>query len=101
MTWCEGQYKTQLICVCCVSPLESVASVPVSEAPTESGFSMADYTKVNGRLLFLRQFQALFIKRFHHLRRSKKGFFFEVCSMDRSNHQTLSMLTLPHNTEFY
>lgn len=61
-----------------VNDTESVASVPVSEAPTESGFSMADYTKVNGRLLFLRQFQALFIKRFHHLRRSKKGFFFEV-----------------------
>lgn len=74
--------KTYFIYVYCVSPVESVTSVPVSEAATESGFSMADYNKVSGRLLFLRQFQALFIKRFHHLRRSKKGFFFEVCSMN-------------------
>ena len=56
----------------------SLASVPTSEVATESGFSMADYKKVSGRFLFLRQFQALFLKRFHRLRRSKKGFFFEV-----------------------
>ncbi|XP_061181755.1 phospholipid-transporting ATPase ABCA1-like [Saccostrea echinata] len=61
-----------------ISDTESLASIPTSEAPTEAGFRMDDYKKVSGKFLFLRQFQALFIKRFHHLRRSKKGFFFEI-----------------------
>ncbi|XP_056020266.1 phospholipid-transporting ATPase ABCA1-like isoform X2 [Ostrea edulis] len=61
-----------------ISDTESIASEAISEAPTEAGFRMDDYKKVNGKFLFLRQFQAQFIKRFHHLRRSKKGFFFEV-----------------------
>ncbi|XP_078319655.1 phospholipid-transporting ATPase ABCA1-like isoform X1 [Crassostrea virginica] len=61
-----------------INDTASLASVPTSEVATESGFSMADYKKVSGRFLFLRQFQALFLKRFHRLRRSKKGFFFEI-----------------------
>ncbi|XP_062578503.1 ATP-binding cassette sub-family A member 7-like [Saccostrea cucullata] len=61
-----------------ISDTESLASLPTSEAPTEAGFRMDDYQKVSGKFLFLRQFQALFIKRFHHVRRSKKGFFFEI-----------------------
>ena len=41
-------------------------------------FSGGGHAKVKGKILTLRQILALFIKRFHHVRRSKKGFISEV-----------------------
>ncbi|XP_064607351.1 phospholipid-transporting ATPase ABCA1-like [Liolophura sinensis] len=57
------------------SSCESVASVP-EEGPV--GFEGAGKTQVSGWALKRRQFLALFIKRFHHVRRSKKGFISEI-----------------------
>ena len=56
---------------------DSVISGPVSDYG-ESGFSHSLVGKVTGWRLTLRQFMAIFIKRFHHVRRSKKGFLCEV-----------------------
>ncbi|CAC5414478.1 ABCA1 [Mytilus coruscus] len=57
---------------------ESVISVPTSEKNIETGFSHKDHVKHTGIRLKLQQFKAIFFKRFHRLRRSKKGFFFEI-----------------------
>ncbi|XP_033737996.1 ATP-binding cassette sub-family A member 7-like isoform X2 [Pecten maximus] len=60
-----------------LSETESV----VSEAITEKGdvgFNHKHMTKVIGKWLIVRQFIALFIKRFHRVRRSKKGFLCEI-----------------------
>ncbi|WAR23494.1 ABCA1-like protein [Mya arenaria] len=57
---------------------ESVISQPVSEYG-ETGFTHSQHAKVTGWKLTLRQFIAIFLKRFQHVRRSKKGFLFEVC----------------------
>ncbi|VDI42992.1 ATP-binding cassette, subfamily A (ABC1), member 1 [Mytilus galloprovincialis] len=57
---------------------ESVISVPTSEKSIETGFSHKDHVKHTGARLKLQQFKAIFLKRFHRLRRSKKGFFFEI-----------------------
>ncbi|XP_052776388.1 phospholipid-transporting ATPase ABCA1-like isoform X2 [Mya arenaria] len=56
---------------------ESVISQPVSEYG-ETGFTHSQHAKVTGWKLTLRQFIAIFLKRFHHVRRSKKGFLVEV-----------------------
>ena len=56
---------------------DSVISGPVSDYG-ENGFSHSLGDKVTGWRLTLRQFMAIFIKRFHHVRRSKKGFLCEV-----------------------
>ena len=58
---------------------DSVISGPVSDYG-EQGFSHSQRDKVTGWKLTLRQFLAIFIKRFHHVRRSKKGFLCEVNS---------------------
>ena len=52
-------------------------SGPVSEYG-ENGFSHLQAARVTGWRLTLRQFMAIFLKRFHHVRRSKKGFLVEV-----------------------
>lgn len=52
-------------------------SVPVEASV---GFEGAGRPQVSGWALKRRQFLALFIKRFHHVRRSKKGFISEVCA---------------------
>lgn len=57
-----------------------MASVPVEEDYGDKGFSHSEHAKVTGWKLVLRQFIAIFIKRFHHMRRSKKGFLVEVKS---------------------
>lgn len=51
-----------------------------SSASAEEGntFSGAGKIQVTGRQLTLSQIIALLIKRFHHVRRSKKGFICEV-----------------------
>ncbi|XP_052284173.1 phospholipid-transporting ATPase ABCA1-like isoform X3 [Dreissena polymorpha] len=56
---------------------ESVISGPVSDYG-ENGFSHCEHEKVTGWRLTLRQFIAIFVKRFHHVRRSKKGFLVEI-----------------------
>ncbi|XP_071145778.1 phospholipid-transporting ATPase ABCA1-like isoform X2 [Mytilus edulis] len=62
----------------CLLQKESVISVPTSEKSIETGFSHKDHVKHTGARLKLQQFKAIFLKRFHRLRRSKKGFFFEI-----------------------
>lgn len=56
---------------------DSVLSGPISDYG-ENGFSHSQHVKVTGWRLTLRQFVAIFIKRFHHVRRSKKGFLTEI-----------------------
>ena len=58
---------------------DSVVSGPVSDYG-ENGFSHNQHQKVTGWRLKMRQFFAIFSKRFHHVRRSKKGFVTEVNS---------------------
>jgi len=56
-----------------------------SEAPDSTNdvnFSGAGKVQVMGKVLILRQLLALFLKRFHHVRRSKKGFISEVGGTD-------------------
>ncbi|XP_069128746.1 phospholipid-transporting ATPase ABCA1-like [Argopecten irradians] len=63
-----------------VGKLQSGESV-VSEAVTERGdmgFNHKQMAKITGKWLIVRQFLALFIKRFHRVRRSKKGFLCEI-----------------------
>jgi hypothetical protein len=54
-----------------------VVSGPISDYG-ENGFSHNLHQKVTGWKLTMRQFFAIFFKRFHHVRRSKKGFVTEV-----------------------
>ncbi|XP_045158186.2 phospholipid-transporting ATPase ABCA1-like isoform X2 [Mercenaria mercenaria] len=56
---------------------DSVISGPVSDYG-ENGFSHNLHEKVTGWRLTMRQFIAIFFKRFHHVRRSKKGFLTEI-----------------------
>jgi len=57
---------------------DSVVSAPISEAVDPGSFNHKDIVKVTGKWLMLRQFVAIFLKRFQHVRRSKKGFVCEV-----------------------
>ena len=56
---------------------DSVMTGPASDYG-DNGFSHFQRDRVTGWQLTLRQFMAIFIKRFHHVRRSKKGFLCEV-----------------------
>ncbi|XP_060560202.1 phospholipid-transporting ATPase ABCA1-like [Ruditapes philippinarum] len=56
---------------------DSVVSGPISDYG-ENGFSHNLHQKVTGWKLTMRQFFAIFFKRFHHVRRSKKGFVTEI-----------------------
>ncbi|XP_060082289.1 phospholipid-transporting ATPase ABCA1-like [Ylistrum balloti] len=56
---------------------ESVVSEAVSEKG-DVGFNHKQMSKITGKWLIVRQFIALFIKRFHRVRRSKKGFLCEI-----------------------
>jgi len=67
----------RLLFTVCPSVVESVISGPVSDYG-ETGFTHREQQKVTGWRLTMRQFVAIFIKRFHHVRRSKKGFLVEV-----------------------
>ncbi|XP_048255576.1 phospholipid-transporting ATPase ABCA1-like isoform X2 [Haliotis rufescens] len=49
-----------------------------SETASDPGFCAESETKLSGWNLKRRQFWALFLKRFHHVRRSKKGFVCEI-----------------------
>ena len=44
--------------------------------------SSAGRYRLNGSTLFIRQFWALFVKRFHYIRRSKKAFVSQVSELD-------------------
>lgn len=46
--------------------------------PQEVNFSGAGEVRIQGKKLLGHQLLALFLKRFHHVRRSKKGFISEV-----------------------
>jgi len=61
---------------------DSVVSVPTGDSEYgDNGFSHSEQSRVTGWALVLRQFIAIFLKRFHHMRRSKKGFLVEVSCM--------------------
>ncbi|CAG5131579.1 unnamed protein product, partial [Candidula unifasciata] len=49
-----------------------------SEFPQEINFSGAGEVRIQGKKLLGHQLLALFVKRFHHVRRSKKGFLSEI-----------------------
>ena len=65
-----------------VTSPESVVSeaTDVQSPAADVNFSGAGQVQVTGWLLVLRQTVALFLKRLHHVRRSKKGFISEVGS---------------------
>ncbi|KAH9491700.1 ATP-binding cassette sub- A member 1 [Bulinus truncatus] len=56
---------------------DSVAS-ETQDPAAEINFSGAGEAQVSGRKLVVRQMLAMFLKRFHHVRRSKKGFISEI-----------------------
>ncbi|XP_035828704.1 phospholipid-transporting ATPase ABCA7 [Aplysia californica] len=56
---------------------ESMASEP-ADSINDINFSGAGKVQVVGKVLVMRQLLALFLKRFHHVRRSKKGFISEI-----------------------
>lgn len=60
-----------------LSETESVVSEAVTERG-DMGFNHKQMAKITGKWLIVRQFLALFIKRFHRVRRSKKGFLCEI-----------------------
>jgi ATP-binding cassette subfamily A (ABC1) protein 1 len=60
-----------------VDDSDSVNSDPSDPSP-DVNFSGAGQVCVKGKRLLLQQLLALFLKRFHHVRRSKKGFISEI-----------------------
>ncbi|XP_021342260.1 ATP-binding cassette sub-family A member 7-like isoform X2 [Mizuhopecten yessoensis] len=57
---------------------ESVVSEAVTEKGDDAGFNHKQMSRIVGKWLIVRQFIALFLKRFHRVRRSKKGFLCEI-----------------------
>jgi hypothetical protein len=57
---------------------DSVMSMPIGEVGDCNG--AGSYKIAPGCRMIRQEFMALFIKRFHHVRRSKKGFVAEVRS---------------------
>lgn len=72
-----GLLKVLMICICFSS--EGRSNEPTIDAsPAENECNGAGSYRVSGRALIFRQFRALFVRRFHYVRRSKKAFMSQV-----------------------